>query len=69
MAILGASDYQVKHCLNKTLAKTSLDFRKLQTELSQIELILNLRPLGVLFDDDLEQIQTPNQYRVYPITS
>ena len=28
--------------------------------LSQIELILNSRPLGVLFGDDLEQILTPN---------
>ena len=31
----------------------------LQTVLSQIELILNSRPLGVLFDDDLEQNLTP----------
>ena len=30
--------------------------------LSQIELILNSRPLGVLFDDDLEQILTPNHF-------
>ena len=28
--------------------------------LSQIELILNSRLLGVLFDDELEQILTPN---------
>ena len=51
---------QVKRCLKKTLGKTSFDFYELQTVLSQIELILNSRPLGVLFDDDLEQILTPN---------
>ena len=33
---------------------------ELQTVLSQIELILNSRLLGVLFDDELEQILTPN---------
>ena len=33
---------------------------ELQTVLSQIELILNSRPLGVLLDDELEQILTPN---------
>ena len=51
---------QVKRCLKKTLGKTSLDFYELQTVLSQVELILNSRPLGVLFDDVLEQILTPN---------
>ena len=42
------------------MGKTSLDFYELQTVLSQVELILNSRPLSVLFDDDLEQILTPN---------
>ena len=53
---------QVERCVKKTLGKTSLDFYELQTVLSQIELILNSRPLGVLFDDDLEQILTPNHF-------
>ena len=43
---------QVKRCLKKVLGRTSLDFYQLQT--------LNSRPLGVLYDDDMEQILTPN---------
>ena len=44
---------QVKRCLKKTLGKK-------HPLIFMIELILNSRLLGVLFDDDLEQILTPN---------
>ena len=51
---------QVKRCLKKVLGRTTLDFYQLQTVIQEIELTLNSRPLGLLYDDDLEQILTPN---------
>ena len=42
------------------LGRTTLDFYQLQTVIQEIELILNSRPLGVLYDDDMGQILTPN---------
>ena len=49
-----------KACLKKTVGKTCLDFYELQIELSEIELILNSRPLNQLCDDDTSNILTPN---------
>ena len=51
---------QVKRCLKKVLGRTTLDFYQLQTVIQEIELILNSRPLGVMYDNDMEQILTPN---------
>ena len=51
---------QVKRCLKKVLGRTTLDFYQLKIVIQEIELILNSRPLGVLYDDDMEQILTPN---------
>ena len=44
----------------KVLGRTTLDFYQLKIVIQEIELILNSRPLGVLYDDDMEQILTPN---------
>ena len=51
---------QVKRCLKKVLGRTTLGFYQLQTVIQEIELILNSRPLGNLYDDDMEQILTSN---------
>ena len=50
----------VKRCLKKTIGQACLTYTKLQTILSEVELILNSRPLGTLFEDDFEEILTPN---------
>ena len=46
--------------MKKVLGRTTLDFYQLQTVIQEIELILNSRPLGVMYDNDMEQILTPN---------
>ena len=51
---------QVKCCLKKVLWWTTLDFCQLKTVIQEIELNLNSRPLGVLYDDDMGQILVPN---------
>ena len=51
---------QVKRYLKKVLRRTTLDFCQLQTVIREIKFILHSRPLGVLYDDDMEQILTPN---------
>ena len=50
----------VKRCIKKTIVKAYLSYTELQTVLTEIELILNSRPLGALYDDDMEEILTPN---------
>ena len=51
---------QLKQCLKKTVGRGYLNFYKLQTVANEIELVLNSRPLGVLYDNDLEEPLTPN---------
>ena len=50
----------VKRCLKKIVGKKKLTFVELQTILYEIELVLNNRPIGVDFEDDQEDILTPN---------
>ena len=50
----------VKRCLKKTAGKASLNLYELQIVLSEIELILNSRPLNQLYDDDTSNQLTPN---------
>ena len=50
----------VKRCLKRVIGRTILDFVDLQTVFLKVEHVLNSRPLGTLFDDDLEQHLTPN---------
>ena len=51
---------QVKRCLKKVLGRTTFDFHQSQTVIQEIKLILNFRPIGVLYDDDMEKILTPS---------
>ena len=50
----------VKNCLKKTLGKSRLSFDELLTFFLEVELILNSRPLHTLFDDEFEDVLTPN---------
>jgi hypothetical protein len=50
----------VKRCIKKSVGTRRISFVELQTLLAEIELILNNRPIGQDFDDDQEDILTPN---------
>ena len=50
----------LKRCLKKTIGRAYLNFYELQTVTNEIDLALNSRPLGALYDDDLEEPLTPN---------
>ena len=49
----------VKRCLKRSIGRAELTYVELQTILSEIELILNSRPLGPIYDDN-QEILTPN---------
>ena len=46
----------VKRCMKKVIGTERLTFVELQTVISEIEFILNKRPIGVDYDDDLEDV-------------
>ena len=50
----------VKRCLKQTVNKSRLSYDELQTVLLEIENVLNSRPLCYLYDDDQDDILTPN---------
>ena len=50
----------VKNCLKKTLGKLRLSVDELQTCFHEVELNLNSRLLHTLFDDEFEDVLTPN---------
>ena len=50
----------VKRCIKKTTGCNCLTLTEMQTLFFEIEHILNSRPLTALFDNDNEQILTPN---------
>ena len=50
----------VKRCLKKTVGKACLNFYELQIILSEIEMIINSRPLNTLHDDEIYEVMTPN---------
>ena len=58
----------VKRCLKKTLGRTSLTYDELSTVTTEIEAVLNSRPLTYVDSDDLEESLTPSHllfgYRV-----
>jgi len=49
-----------KSCLKKTLGKARLTNEELLTVLTEVECILNSRPLTYLYPDDLEEPLTPS---------
>ena len=48
-----------KRCLKKTLGRARLTYEELLTVLTEVECILNSRPLTYLYPDDLEEPLTP----------
>ena len=50
----------VKRCIKKVVGVHTLTYIELQTLASEIELILNNRPIGDDYDDDVEEVLTPN---------
>ena len=49
-----------KRCLKKTLGKACLTYEELLTVLTEVECVLNSRPLSYLYPDDLEEPLTPS---------
>ena len=50
----------VKRCLKKVVGTKKLTYVELQTLVNEIELVLNNRPIGIDYDDDQDDILTPN---------
>ena len=50
----------VKRCIKKVVGIRTLTYIELQTLAAEIELILNNRPIGADYDDDVEEVLTPN---------
>ena len=50
----------VKRCIKKVVGSKKLTYVELQTLTSEVELILNNRPIGADYDDDQEEVLTPN---------
>ena len=50
----------VKRPLKKILRNAKLNYTELRTVLCEIELMLNERPLTYIYDDDTEEMLTPN---------
>ena len=58
--VLGALNWAGRTLFEKSITENYI--RLLQTVIREIELILNSRPLRVLYDDDMEQVLTPNHF-------
>ena len=50
----------VKRCLKKVIGVKVISYTELQTLLFQVESILNNRPIDADYDDDCEEVLTPN---------
>ena len=50
----------VKRCLKKIIGKKKVTYIELQTLIVEIESVLNNRPIGVDYDNDHEEVLTPN---------
>ena len=50
----------VKRSMKKTLGNSTVCFNEIQVLLYEMELVLNSRPLGFVYDNDLEEILTPD---------
>ena len=50
----------IKRCLKKVIGRRRISYIELQTVISEIELILNNRPIGVVYVEDHEDALTPN---------
>ncbi len=53
-----------KRCLRKIIGKSQLTYDELLTALTEIELVINSRPLSYVSEDDLEEALTPSHLLV-----
>ena len=51
-----------KHCLKKMIGRAKLTYDELLTALTEVEMILNSRPLSYISSDDLEEPLTPAHF-------
>ena len=49
-----------KCCLKKTIGKVKLTYDELLTALTEVEMILNCRPLSYISTEDIEEPLTPS---------
>ena len=54
----------MKCCLRKSIGRAKLSLDKLATTLTEVEAVLNSRPLTYLSTDDLEEPLTPSHFLV-----
>ena len=50
----------VKRSMKKTLGNSMVCFNEVQVLMYEAELVLNSRPLAFVYDNDLEEVLTPN---------
>jgi len=50
----------LKGCLHKTIGKARLTYEELMTALTEVEMIINSRPLSYVSSEDVEQPLTPS---------
>ena len=50
----------MKRCIKKVVGIQTLTYIELQTLAAEIELILNNRPIGADYNDNVEEVLTPN---------
>ena len=60
-----------KRCLRKTIGKARLTFDEFSTAVSEVEMVLNSRPISYVSSEDLDELLTPSHllmgYRVLTI--
>ena len=54
----------VKRCLRKSIGSAKLSFDELYTALTEVEAIVNLRPISYLSSEDLEEPLTPSHLMI-----